>query len=142
MQHQKFLIFTTLFFLSTNYYLQAQNRSQMPMFESIADYTGNPYLVMNLLLSIDQQATKVTISNSFDGKKWEDFAEIPTDQLHDNSFENTPLSISIQKLESLIAKTKDKIYFSASYTIADRRYVILNNIELSKNDLIAFKKKK
>lgn len=136
-----YLFFPLVFSLSLGFQASAQNRNDAPTFEAISDYTGNPYLVMNLLLSIDAEASDIIISNSIDGNNWEDLTAIPIREMHGNSYENTPLSISIHRLENLIAKTKHKILFNASYTLQGKRYTILKNIELTKDDLVLLKKK-
>ncbi|MCU0446634.1 MAG: hypothetical protein MUE85_17140 [Microscillaceae bacterium] len=104
-------------------------------FEVSPNYLGEAQLFSNLLLNLNNQAEKVIISQSIDGKNWQIVNTTDLLSLNRSSLQNLPLQIGLADIESLLTQTTHKLFIKVSVQARGNVYEFPQVAELSKHDL-------
>jgi hypothetical protein len=104
-------------------------------FEVSPNYLGEAQLFGNLLLNLQNNAEKVIISQSIDGKNWQIVNSIDLVSLNRNSLQNMPLQIGFDNIDNLLAQTSHKLAIKITIKTGNNAYDFPQIAELSKADL-------
>jgi hypothetical protein len=104
-------------------------------FEVSPNYLGEAQLFSNLLLNLQNNAEKVIISQSIDGKNWQIVSSIDLVSLNRNSLQNMPLQIGFDNIDTLLAQNMHKLAIKITIEAGNKAYDFPQIAELSKADL-------
>lgn len=91
-------------------YKTAYNRSYQE-FDIVQDYKGQTHFVLHLLVSLEQNTTQVTLSQSIDGKKWEEMKTVSIQKDYKKSLQNVPLTFELDTTKDLLKNINKQVYF-------------------------------
>jgi hypothetical protein len=104
-------------------------------FEVSSNYLGEAQLFSNLLLNLQNNAEKVIISQSIDGKNWQIVSSVDLLSLNRSSLQNMPLQIGFDNIDNLLTKTSHKLAIKITIQAGGNTYDFPQIAELSKADL-------
>ncbi|EAY27983.1 hypothetical protein M23134_02652 [Microscilla marina ATCC 23134] len=91
-------------------YQSAYNRSYQE-FDTVQDYQGQTHFVLHLLVSLDKTTTQVILSQSIDGKKWENIKTQRIQKGYKASLQNVPLTFELSTTKELLKNINKQVYF-------------------------------